>query len=151
MAPAPRATTKAAAAPPLDRDDDTHPLTDARRAAPAPSGTVPAPLRRVLVTGGCSWAGLALAAALRAAGAGHVLLFDRLPPLAPLAPGIDWCQGREAADPQLLSEALAVFGRVDCVVHLGAAAAGALGSSGGDAAAARRRIVEVGDERKGVG
>jgi hypothetical protein len=117
------------------------------------------PPRRALVTAGCTWAGLAAAAALRAAGCADVLLFDRLPPLFPLEAGLAWCQGREAADPHLLAEALAAHGPVDAVVHLGAAAAAAdagadAGGGGGGCscggggsrgdAAARRRIVEVG-------
>jgi hypothetical protein len=101
------------------------------------------PSRTVLVTGGSTWAGLALGRALLSKG-WTVLLFDQRPPLCALPPGLEWCQGREAADPHLLAEALAVNGPVGAVVHLGMAAAG-----GGDGTEAQERVLKVRGGRTG--
>ncbi|KAI8472050.1 MAG: hypothetical protein J3K34DRAFT_219274 [Monoraphidium minutum] len=99
----------------------------AAEAAPCgPRSALGAP-PRVCITAGCSWAGLRLAHALRARGAREVLLFDQRPPLAALEPGLVWCQGREVQEPERLSEALALHGPVDAVVHLGPCAAGCAG------------------------
>ena len=70
-------------------------------AAGAPSDTCPGGARPcscsaskaelVLITAGCSWAGLRLAEALSARGK-RVVLFDQRPPLRALSDGVVWCQ-----------------------------------------------------------
>lgn len=53
----------------------------------------------VLITAGCSWAGLRLADALLARGR-RVVLFDQRPPLRVLHSGVTWCQVRGALQAQ---------------------------------------------------